>query len=130
MSMVARDSHWEDESGVVTSTRSSIICNGQCAGKTYNAIYSPPRATITVVVKDADSQKLLAKKANSQKLVAGASVYVDGVYVGATNSAGKLAVSIYVGTHQITISMDGYNTFETTIQLTGNKTLKVSLNSV
>lgn len=53
---------------------------------------------------------------------AGASAYVDGVFVGRTPTS----YGTTVGTHSVSIGLDGYNTFETNVNVAANQVTNVS----
>lgn len=55
---------------------------------------------------------------------AGASAYVDGVFVGRTPTN----YGTTVGTHSVSIGLDGYNTFETSVNVPANQVTNVTTN--
>jgi hypothetical protein len=110
---------WRDENDAFVSAGLSFTYDVQSA-KTFYAVYKPPQGTITVQLKDA----------NTRKAVAGALVYLDGSAesVGATDSSGRLVIrEVYAGTHQLKITLDGYNPVEATIELKRNTRFRSNL---
>lgn len=67
--------------------------------------------------------------ANSHAVIQSASVYLDDVYVGTTNSQGGLTIAgPYTGAHQLSVSKDGYNTYQAMISITpSNRTFTAYL---
>jgi len=111
---------WEDGSGKVLSTRTSFTYTVQ-PGQTLHATYEPPKYTLTAYVYDAATRKTIV----------GASVYVDGVFVGVTNSRGMLSIrNLYRGTHTLKITMSGYADLMVTINLTKSISQKAYLTRV
>jgi hypothetical protein len=109
---------WEDESGKTLSTTTSLSYTVQSSNTLY-AVYTPPQYTVTVYAND---QK-------SRKVIAGASVYLDGSLVGTTDSHGSLVLKgIYPGAHSLKIHKDGYVDYTTTINLSSSTTLRAYLN--
>jgi len=60
---------------------------------------------------------IYVKDANSQTPIAGASVSLDGVSTGTTDSSGTLTLGAYTGQHQLTVGKDGYNSYSATINI-------------
>jgi hypothetical protein len=107
---------WED-SGVMVSTSTSVTLNVQST-KTLYAVYTPPRYTVSVYVKDA----------NTRKSIQGAEVLFDNSPVGLTDSSGRLPISgIYPGEHHLTIKASGYNEFDVAISVKRNTRFKGNL---
>jgi len=80
--------------------------------------------TIPVAQAYADLQvtrrpMVYVKDANSQATIQGASVYLDGVSIGTTDSGGGLTImTADMGVHQLSVGKGGYNTYQTTIDIT------------
>jgi hypothetical protein len=111
---------WEDEAGVVVSTSPTFTVNLQSA-KTFTAVYAKASYKLTVNVLDS----------STHKPIAGATVTLDGVKVGSTDSYGKLVIQgVSSGNHQVVIHKTGYKDYTTTINITSNKTLSVNLNKI
>jgi len=107
---------WEDEAGMVVSRSPSFTYTLQST-KTFTAVYAKPSYTLTV-------------KVNSGwfRPVAGATVTLDGVNVGTTDSYGRLVIQgVSAGSHQLVISKTGYKDYTTTISITSNKTVTANL---
>ena len=63
--------------------------------------------------------------------VAGATVTLDGVYVGTTDSYGRLVIQgVSAGSHQLVISKTGYKDYTATISVTSNKTVTATLTRI
>jgi hypothetical protein len=111
---------WEDEAGVVVS-RSPIFTYNLQPTKTFTAIYAKPSYTLLVYASDS----------RTHRPIVGASVTLDGVPVGSTDSHGGLVIQgVSAGNRQLVISKTGYEDYTTTINIKSNGTLIAILNRI
>jgi len=66
---------------------------------------------------------LLVKDAQTQAAVPGASVYLNGVSVGLTDSRGSVTIAKTLGQYQLVVSKDGYTNYQTTVDVQPGRTL-------
>jgi hypothetical protein len=110
-----RFARWEDGRGTVVSTQTSLTHSIQTS-KTLYAIYTPPYYTLTLYVYDK----------TTRKPIAGATVQLQGTFVGVTDSRGKLVLrGVYAGTYELNIVT--YARYTTTISVTKTTTYKAYL---
>jgi len=87
-------------------------------GRTFYVVYEPPSYALTVYVKDI----------YSRKAVAGASVYLDSVFAGITDSRGAVVIQrVYAGWHYLVVTKyTGYLPYWVTVAISAS-TLTVYL---
>jgi len=108
---------WEDEADVVVSTSPTSTINLQSA-KAFTAVYAKLSYTLTVKALDG----------KTYRPIVGATVTLDGVQVGTTDSLGRLVIQgVPTGNHQLVVRKTGYKDYTTTISMTSNKTLYATL---
>jgi len=67
------------------------------------------------------------KDASTNAAIPGASVYLDGSYAGTADSSGAFAIQSASASLQLTVEMEGYNVYQTTVDATGVRVLTVYL---
>jgi hypothetical protein len=111
---------WEDEAGNVVSTSPTFTANLQ-SSKTLTVVYAKPSYTLTVRAVDG----------RTYRAIAGATVTLDGVQVGTTDSYGRLVIQgVSAGSHHLVISKAGYKDYTATINIASNRTLTATLSRV
>jgi len=101
---------WEDHRGRVISTDLSMT--RFTPGRTFYVVYEPPSYALTVYVKDA----------YTRKAVAGASVYLDSVFAGITDSRGAVVIQrVYAGWHYVGVTKyTGYIPYWRTVKISAD----------
>jgi hypothetical protein len=111
---------WEDEAGNVVSTSPTFTANLQ-SSKTLTVVYAKPSYTLTVRAVDG----------RTYRPIAGATVTLDGVQVGTTDSYGRLVIhGVSAGSHQLVTSKTGYKDYTATVNITSNKTVYATLTRI
>jgi len=103
---------WQDGTSAVVSRAPTFTYNLQSA---LTAVYGLPTYTLTVFAYDSTTRAPLA----------GATVRLDGVVVGLTDSYGRLVISgVEAGNHTVKITKAGYVAYTTTVNIRSNIVLR------
>jgi hypothetical protein len=106
---------WQDERGATISSSTSLTIDVK-SDRTLYSVYQGPRYVLAVDVRD------------GSKYLVGASVFLDGIFVGKTDQYGRVAVyEVNRGPHQLKVTMQGYKNYVKSINVTRDTVIKVPL---
>ncbi len=92
--------------------------------------YTTSTSTITVTSSSSALFTLTVNVRSSSSPVYGASVFLDGVLRGTTNSQGSLVISgVAAGSHTVTVTKTGFRSASQAINVTANTSITITLTS-